>query len=206
MTTKPAFELRGKVEAVLVATDPDSLISKTVRKMQVLRGQGVRGDRHAGTRLADVRDKAFLDFGLPKGMEVTNLREFSAVSVEELTEISKTLRLPMTISYGYLGENLVVSGIPKFTMLPPGTMLFFQKSPQEFRTAVLVVWAENMPCAVAGDALQKRFGRLRDIGRLFPKAAIGKRGVVGCVYASGNIRAGDTVIVKVPRQNIYRPE
>ncbi len=214
--TIPAFEVKGRVEAVLVTATTGSIISGThgigslvtmsVPKIQVIREHGIRGDRHAGVRLADVREGAFLSFGLPKGIEVANYRQFSAVSVEELAKVTQAMSLPRTIPYGCLGENLVLSGIPKLTELPTGTMLFFRKDERQIRTAVLVVWSENKPCPGPGEALQDEFPEIIGLARLFPRAAIGKRGVVGSIYASGNIHVGDTVIAKIPHQRIYTTE
>lgn len=214
--TKPAFELKGRVEAVLVVASSGSIVSgihgvgslvtMPVPKIQAIRGYGIRGDRHAGTRLADVREKELLSFGFSKGIEVANYREFSAVSSEELTEIALLMNLPQAIPHGCLGENLVLSGIPKLTELPTGTMLFFRKDETQTRTAVLVVWSENKPCQGPGEAIQEKFPEILRLARLFQKSAIGKRGVVGSVYVSGNIHTGDTIIAKVPRQRIYNPE
>ncbi len=203
---KSAFELIGKVEAVLVATAFGASVSTPVQKIQLIRGHGVRGDNHVGVRLVDIREKELLSFGLPKGSEIANYREFSAVSLEELTEVSHAMNLPKAIPYGCLGENLVLSGIPKLTELPTGTLLFFRKDDNQIRSAVLIVWAENMPCQIPGEAIQEQFSEIPGIARIFPKSAIGKRGVVGSIYASGNVHAGDTVIVKIPRQRIYALE
>jgi len=210
-----AFVLHGRVEAVLVTAQTGTVVSETygagslmttpTRKIQCIRGNGIRGDRHSGPRLVDVREKEMLSFGFVKGIEIANLREFSAVSLEELQEIGKAMHLSNGFPNGCLGENLVLSGIPEFSRLPAGTMLFFQKDENQKRSAVLMVWAENTPCKGPGEAIQTYFPETPDIARLFPKAAIGKRGVVGLVYSSGFIQEGDTVIAKIPKQEIYDP-
>jgi hypothetical protein len=202
---KEAFELRGRVVAVLSATTPGSIVTTGMKKITVVRGHGIKGDSHAGARLADVREKELLAFGLPKGVEIANHREFSAVSVEELVEIGAAMGLPTAVPRGCLGENLVLSGIPRLTELPTGSLLFFRKSEARIRTAVLAVWGENMPCQHPGEAIQERFPDIPKLAAAFPKAAIGKRGVVGNVYCSGNIHEGDEVVVKVPRQRLYGP-
>jgi len=204
--TSAAFKLEGRVEAVLVAANFDSSVSVPVQKIQLIREHGVGGDNHAGTRLADVRERELLSFGLPKGIEVANHRAFSAISAEELAEITEAMGLQESIPYGCLGENLVLSGIPEFSRLPTGTMLFFQKREKKPRTAVLMVWGENAPCKKPGEMIQEEFPDVEGLVRLFRRAAIGKRGVVGSIYVSGNVHAGDTVIVKVPNQRIYAPE
>jgi MOSC domain-containing protein YiiM len=147
-----------------------------------------------------------LSFGLPKGVEIANHREFSAVSVGELAEVARAMELGKPIPDGCLGENLVLSGIPKLTQLPTGTMLFFRKAEGQARTAVLVVWGENDPCQGPGEILQTKFPDRQGLARLFPKAAIGKRGIVGSVYVSGNIHEGDVVVAKIPEQRIYSLE
>jgi hypothetical protein len=200
---KEAFELRGRVEAVSAAVTPGSVVSTNMRKITVVRGHGVKGDSHAGARLADVRERELLAFGLPKGVEIANHREFTAVSAEELAEIGVAMGLPTAVPLGCLGENLVVSGIPRFTELPPRSLLFFRKDEAQNRTAVLAVWGENTPCQLPGEAIQERFPGIPKLAAAFPKAAIGKRGVVGNVYCSGTIHEGDEVIVKVPRQRVY---
>lgn len=199
-----AFDLVGRVEAVLAATTFGDHVSVAARKIQAIRGHGVRGDSHAGMRLADVREQELLEFGLPKGIEIANHREFSAVSAEELGEIAAAMGVP-TVPHGCLGENLVLSGIPRLTALPTGTLLFFRKNARQIRTAVLVVWKENAPCLAPGEAIQARHPDLPKLAARFPKAATGRRGVVGSVYCSGAIHAGDEVVVKVPAQKIYTP-
>lgn len=203
--TKPAFELKGRVEAVLVVATFQAAVSTPVPKIQVVRGHGVRGDKHAGVRLADVREDELLSFGLTKGMEIANFREVSIVSAEELTDVAAIMNLPQAFPHGCLSENIIIGGIPKLTQLPTGTMLFFRKDKRQIRTAVLVVWKENGPCLGPGEAIQQSFPDTPKLARLFPRAAAGKRGIVAIVYASGNIHVGDTVIAKIPKQRIYDP-
>lgn len=199
------FELTGTVEAVLCAYTPYTHISTEVEKIKVFIREGVKGDNHSGKRLADVREKDFIIFGLPKGAEIANHREFSAISVEEMTELAQQMDIP-TIPSGYLGENLIISGIPNFTMLPIGTKLFFKKSNQ-LRTAVLITSGENTPCTIPGKAIKEYYKDVpQNLDKLFAKLALGKRGVVGSIFSSGNIGKGDTIIAKVPRQYIYSTE
>lgn len=199
---KETFGLVGRVEAVLVAPTYGDHVSVPVKKIQVVRGHGVRGDSHAGMRLADVREQELLEFGLPKGIEIANFREFSAASAEELGEIAAAMGVP-TVPLGCLGENFVIRGVPRFTELPPGTLLFFRKNADQIRTAVLAVWKENKPCLAPGEAIQERYPDVPKLAGRFPKAAMGRRGVVGSVYCSGVIHAGDEVVVKVPAQRIF---
>jgi hypothetical protein len=200
---KAAFVLTGKVAATLV-TGTEGHVTVARAKIEVVRGHGVRGDGHAGLRLADVRERTLLDFGLPRGIEIANHREFSAVSVEELAKIAEAMGIP-DVPHGCLGENLVLEGVPRLTELPSGTLLCFRKDAAHPRTAVLAVWGENKPCRAPGEAIQARHPAVPKIATLFPKAAMGLRGVVGSVYCSGTIHAGDEVVVHVPAQRLYAP-
>ena len=193
-------EVRGRVEAVLIATDPTSLKSTSVAKIEALHGYGMRHDKHAGPRLVDSRELVLRKFGIPRGTPIENHRQFSATSIEELDQIAAAMELGnLPIPPGSLGENVVVSGIPLFTKLPSGTLLFFKKG-EEIRTAVLAVWGENMPCPNPGEVIQEAFVEVAGVGRQFPKAALGRRGIVGSVYCSGMIHRGDEIIVYVPAQ------
>jgi len=188
--------LTGKVEAVLVARDGTG-VSQGVNKIQVFANRGVKGDDHLGeTRLLDVREKLLRSFGLPKGIEIANFRQFSATSAEELKAVAQAMGLP-DIQYGLLGENLVVSGIEDFTHLPPGTMLMFKKDKNTIRTAALVVWKENTPCEIPAGNIQRHYED-QNIVLPFQTAAIGKRGVVGVVYSSGFIHVGDLAEITLP--------
>lgn len=202
LNTRDAMIVHGKVEAVLVCEK--GVRSEQREKIQLF-DDGVKGDRHAGHhKLIDVRDKALTGHGIPKGMVCAPIRQVSVVSREELDEIAVALNLGCSIPPGLIGENLVVSGIPRFTQLPPGTHLCF-KDEKGIRTAVIAVWAENMPCNNAGDEIGEFFSEKPDAGKLFPKVAMGKRGIVGFVMCSGVIKKGDTVTAYVPKQQLYEP-
>ncbi len=198
-----SFELTGKVEEVLIAHTFGTHITTPVEKLSVYIREGIKGDNHSGRRTADVREKDFLKFGLPKRTEIVNLREFSAVSIEEMKDIAKAMEIP-EIPVGSIGENLIISGIPNFTQLPIGTKLFFKKdgTPQ---MAVLLISGENTPCVIAGQSIQDKLYGADKLKTLFVKHAIGKRGVVGSVFCSGVINKGDTIIARIPRQILYEP-
>ncbi len=189
-------QILGKVEAVLVGTDGTG-VSKGVNKIQVFANRGIKGEIHYGlTRLMDVREKELKSFGLPKGIEIANFRQFSATSAEELEEIAELMRIP-EIHYGLLGENLVISGIENFTHLPTGTMFMFRKDNNTIRTAALVSWQENTPCEIPARNIQQSFPDLQ-FAIPFQTAAIGKRGLVGVVYSSGFIHQGDLIEARIP--------
>ena len=89
--------------------------------------------------------------------------------------------------------NICLEGIPDFSQLPRGSKLIFPSG------AVLLVEEDNPPCADMGRRIAEAFTTNSGeaaAGRLFPKHAMGLRGVVGVVDVPGVISVGDRVIVR----------
>ena len=153
---------------------------------------GIVSDSHSGfTKPADSRNHEY-----PRGSEMRNDRQWSAVSPEELSIIAQLMGVPK-IDPGWIGANLSLSGIPNLTNLPKGTKLIFPKD------AVLLVEAENLPCVGPGKVIASKYPELGIKPSAFPKAAIGKRGLVGVVERQGTIMLKDVVLVKVYEPIIY---
>jgi len=153
--------------------------------------EGFPDDKHRGfTRVAWRGDKD------PEGTVRRNERQWSGVSVEELAIIGRRMDLGRPLEAATLGANLCVEGIPGFSQLPRGTRLLFPSG------AALVVEETNPPCKEMGEEIAAAYrtgaGDPAD-GRLFPKHSIGLRGVVGVVDVAGLIRAGDRVVVEIPK-------
>ncbi len=181
-------EVEGRVEGVWVGADGDSLVTHARDSIQ-LRFGGVRGDRHEGmTRLANARDPDY-----PRGTELRNDREVSVVSRGELDEIAEAMGLD-ALDPAWIGANIELSGVPRLTLLPPGTRLVFAR-----QNAVLVVQGENLPCRWAGEAIAAHTGVESAVSG-FPRAALHRRGIVCCVERPGYLSAGERVMVRVPRQ------
>jgi hypothetical protein len=183
--------LTGRLTSVLKATRAGDHVSDAVDALELALG-GIPGDRHFGqTRKSGSREPWY-----PRGTEIRSGREVTVVSVEELAEIAGRLGLA-SLPAGWIGANLVIEGVPKLTFLPPGTRLFLDGG------GVLVVEAVNNPCRIAGKVIAREAGR-GDLELMFPKAAIGLRGVVASVERAGMARAGTPVQVRIPEQRIYR--
>ena len=199
----PILVPQGIVEAVLV-TPCGGSVSQPVNELVCYVGLGIEGDKHAGRHMVDAREDVAREIGLPKGVEIANLRQFSAVSRHELDEISQRMGLSTPIRAGLLGENLVISGIHNFSNLPAGTQLVFQRAdkPGEYLSIILYVTAENNPCKIPAQNILARVTQLKHrmdkTGQPFAKAAKGSRGVVGLVKASGKIGVGDRVFAMLP--------
>ena len=153
---------------------------------------GIVGDSHLGfTKPADSRNPEY-----KRGSEMRNDRQWSAVSTEELSQIAKSMGV-QTIDPGWIGANISLSGIENLTQLPKGTKLIFPKD------AALLVEAENLPCIGPGKVIASKYPDLNLNPSSFPKAAIGKRGLVGVVERAGIITLRDIVLVKVYEPKAY---
>ena len=179
------------IERVMLSAVPDRLESDRWEQVRVTL-EGFEGDKHAGlTRRSDARTPYF-----KRGTIIRNSRQVTLVSLEELAEIAAAMNLPL-IEPEWLGANLLLSGLPNLTFLPPSTRLFF---PQE---AVLVVEGENEPCRGPGNVIQNRYPDVPKLANKFPKAAVHKRGLLAWVERAGMIKTGDRVTIEVPTQVIY---
>ena len=95
-----------------------------------------------------------------------------------------------------VGANLLLSGIPDLTLLPPSSRLIFSSG------ASLVVDMQNAPCAYPGKVIDEHHpGK----GKGFPRAAIDRRGLTAWVEREGSIATGDNVELHIPPQRIYAP-
>ena len=143
---------------------------------------GIPGDLHFGVRMRSGGRQAHY----PRGTEIANYRQLSLVSQEELAEVAARLGLPV-IKPEWLGANLLVSGIPEFTLLPAMTRLFFPGD------LALALAGENQPCIHPGNLIQEAFPDRPGLAARFVQEAIRRRGVVGWVERPGSVRVGDKI-------------
>jgi MOSC domain-containing protein YiiM len=180
-------KLEAVVQSLYVGVDPNCLV-KAPRQLIQVELPGIVGDKHSGyTRLADSRDKQY-----PRGTEIRNWRQWSAVSAEELEIIAKNMGIPK-IDPAWLGANLCLAGIPTFTLLSKGSTLTFSQG------VVLEVEKENFPCIHPGKVIATQFYELNIDPSLFIKASMHLRGLVGVVNMPGTIRVGDYVQVSIAK-------
>ncbi|MBX2835387.1 MAG: MOSC domain-containing protein [Gammaproteobacteria bacterium] len=184
MTILTPVAVRGNIEALLINPDSSDLVSELQTSVTVDYG-GFIGDVHHGeTRSACVR----VHRQYPRHTEIRNTRQITAVSTEELQAIAESLSIP-SIRPEWLGANLVVSGIPKFTQIPPATRLIFDSGTS------LVVDMENAPCKGPADVIESHHP---GHGKAFPTLALGKRGVTCWVERTGTLCVGDSCSVHTP--------
>lgn len=156
---------------------------------------GVEGDFHAGhTRRSGGREPWY-----PRGTEIRNERQLSIVAPDELAAVAGRMEIA-EVKPEWIGANLLISGIPRLSMLPAGTLLFFKGG------VTLKIDGQNGPCRVSGRSVAKHAGMADvDAGSLlFPKAAKRLRGLVAWVEKPGRIAKGEEISIRIPEQWIYR--
>ncbi|GGA96988.1 molybdenum cofactor sulfurase [Brucella endophytica] len=156
--------------------------------------EGVRGDYHAGvTRKSGGREPWY-----PRGTEIRNERQLSLVAPDELAAIAAGLGIA-EVRPEWIGANMLIEGIPSFSMLAPRTLLFFEGG------VTLKVDGQNGPCKIAGKRLAENAG-VADVTAVsleFVRVAKRLRGLVVWVEKPGTVKAGEKVEVKIPEQWIY---
>jgi hypothetical protein len=189
----PKQKLSASVSGVYAARGED-FITEAVDELR-LGFPGIERDVHAGqTRRSGGREPWY-----PRGTEMRNERQLSIVAADELAVVAERMGIA-GIRPEWIGANLVISGVPRLSMLPAGTLLFFANG------ATVKIDAQNVPCRVAGQSVAEHAG-MADVtaGALaFPKAAKRLRGLVAWVEKPGTITADEAVSVRVPEQWIYR--
>ncbi len=180
----------GRVELLLANPDRNSGLEKgEVAKISLLMS-GIEGDCHGGlTRKSDSRMlKQF-----KRGTEIKNARQVSILSVEELGDIAAAMGIPR-VKPEWVGANLVTTGIPDLTLLPPSSRLQFPSG------ASIIIDIENVPCRYPAAVIEKHHP---EPAMGFVKAARGKRGLVGWVECEGQVETGDEIVIWIPPQRIY---
>lgn len=187
----PKFKVSGKVEGLFATLSPEDF-QTTARQALELTFEGIPGDRHGGfTRMSGGREPWY-----PRGTEMCNERQVSLLSPQELALIAERMGLP-GIEAEWIGGNILVSGIPSLTRVPPRTRLVFEGG------VVVRVDGLNVPCRVAGASIAAHYPERDGLDLLFPKVAQGLRGLVGYVEKPGRIEIGETVTAHIPEQWIY---
>ena len=98
--------------------------------------------------------------------------------------------------------NLLINGLGELSKLKPMTYLVFSPHKEEFKPGrkedvVLVVYAQALPCRIAGRAIAEALD-FSPAEQNFAKAAIGYRGTTGWVEKAGFIRPDYKVFALTP--------
>jgi hypothetical protein len=180
----------GHVEALLKSGDRASGLEKGQVDGLKLRFEGIEGDCHSGlTRQADVRTLR----QYPRDTPIRNVRQLTLLSVEELADIAAIMGVP-EVKPEWVGANVVTSGIPDLTLLPPSSRLQFPSG------ATIVVDMENEPCRYPAEIIA-RHNPAQKVG--FVEAAKHKRGITAWVEREGDVALHDKITIWIPPQRIY---
>lgn len=187
----PALEISGKVEQLLLGMQADSIETTRVEQVQVT-WDGLENDKHAGrTRPSDARTPQY-----PRGTPILNDRQVCIVSAEELAAIARDMDIP-EVRPEWLGANILVSGIPSLTRLPPGTRLVFSGG------VVLYITHFNNPCSLPGKMIQANYPHRGDLVPAFVRNAQHRRGLVAMVEQPGTISTGAAIQVIPFKHYLY---
>ena len=187
MTALVESGFAGKVFWVgSVGNRDETLRAESASEIQ-LKFEGIAGDSHGGLiRPSCVRVEDLYDLDTP----IRNTRQASVLSAEELGLIARDMGMD-ELPPALLGANIVTSGIPDLTLVPPASRLQFASG------ATLVVDLENHPCNLPAREIEKEMpGR----GRAFKMAAMRRRGITAWVEREGVVKRNDRVKLFVPAQ------
>ena len=177
----------GKIDSLFLGVIEEELIKRSVKQLE-FRLDGVIGDRHAGfERVTWEGDDKQVANTLRR-----NERQWSAVSSEELDEISEKMNLRVPLNAGDIGANFCVSGTNNFSKLPKGTIFKFDSGVE------LIVEEYNPPCLGMSKNLAQKIldknGNVLD-ETLFLQVAKYLRGLVGVVEVPGIIHKNDEFLI-----------
>ncbi|OCX65892.1 sulfurase [Thioclava sp. SK-1] len=126
----------------------------------------------------------------PRGTEISNTRQVTILSAEEMAETAFAMGLP-ELKPEWVGASIILRGIPDFSHIPPSSRL------QAPDGTTLIVDMENRPCVLPGKQIEMEHpGK----GARYKPAAGGRRGVTGWVERPGRLKLGDVLRLHVPDQ------
>ena len=189
-----AHKITGRVRGLYIASGQD-FVTQKVDHLQCDHG-GIIGDYHYGmTRKAGGREPWY-----ERGTAIRNDRQLSLISVEELEKIARVMGLD-AIRPEWIGASILVEGITDFTLLPAGTVLFFDSG------LTLKLNGLNAPCKIAGTSIAQHIGAQNEamVALNFVKSAKYLRGQTSWVERAGVAEVSDKITVRIPEQLCYAP-
>jgi hypothetical protein len=191
MTFHPPQKLEGHVAGLYRTSVPKSFETLPAPTL-TLGFEGIAGDRHGGfTRRSGGREPWY-----PRGTEMRNERQLSILSPDDLAVAAAEMDIP-EIKPEWIGGNILLTGIPDLTLLPPRSCLFFAGG------VTIRIDGLNVPCRFSGRAIAAHHPEREGLDLAFVRAARRRRGLVGWVEKPGVIAAGEAVDVRVPEQWVY---
>lgn len=179
-------------QATFLGVNPDRAAGLETSPVEFLDlvWEGMTGDAYLGlTRPSCSRVKLQYE----RGTEIRNTRQITLISQEELDAVAADMGIA-SIDPTWIGANIVVTGLPEFSKIPPSSRLIFETG------AVLTVDMRNGPCKFAAEVIDRHYPGQ---GLSFPAHARNRRGVTAWVERPGRIVVGDRARLHVPPQEIY---
>lgn len=171
----------------VVETDDRRALMATPRDAVDLTFEGLAGSVHGG-RIRPSCSRVTAQH--PKGTPIVNERQISILSEEELAQIAARMGLD-ALDPARLGASIVLRGLPDLSLVPPSSRL------QGPDSTTLVVDMQNRPCHLPARSIESiEPGK----GKLFKRAAEGRRGVTAWVQREGRLALGDVLRLHVPDQ------
>jgi hypothetical protein len=190
MRFRTDFELEARIAGLYIGKKAESLITNRYQTVDVT-VEGFKGDRHSGiTKPSGGREARLYP---EKGTSIKNNRQWSAISDYELSLIAQGMDVP-EVKAEWVGANMLLQGVPNLTKLPSLTYLIINWQTKDH--TILVVYEENLPCIAPGEVIGSHYGTEKT--KLFPKVAMGHRGIVGWVERGGIIRENAPVRILFP--------
>jgi hypothetical protein len=192
MTTEriPAKTIEARVEGIYWAPR-DTFVSEPLDVL-TLTYEGIPGDRHSGL----YRESGPREPWYPRGTPMRNERQLSILSAEENSEVAAAMGIDR-LKPEWIGGNLLLSGVPQLSALPPRTLLWFPSG------AAVRIDGDNGPCKKSGASIASALPGRPDLELGFVQAAKHKRGLLGWVEREGEVRAGDVAKIRIWSQTLY---
>ena len=151
---------------------------------------GIEGEDHSGLqRPSCARVKQLYRSGTP----IRNTRQMSLLSAEDLARIGQGIGIDR-LDPSFLGANIIIRGIPDFTLVPPSSRLQFQNG------ATITIDLENLPCRLPAEEIEKHH---QGKGHAFKSVAHQRRGVTAWVECEGLISIGEEAQLFIPSQKAW---
>lgn len=189
----PGQKAIGSVTGLFIATG-DTFTTQAVEALE-LSYKGIAGDNHAGlTRKSGSREPWY-----PRGTEMRNERQLTLLAADDLAAAAGEMQIDRILPE-WIGGNLLIEGIASLSMLPAGTLLFFEGG------VTLKVDFQNGPCKFSGAAIADHYPEKdhTSLALSFVPAAKRRRGLLAWVEKPGRIGAGEAVRAQIPEQWTYR--
>ncbi|NML43682.1 MOSC domain-containing protein [Ramlibacter sp. G-1-2-2] len=168
------------MQVVAISSSSSHSFSKSgSREIRLLEGLGVEGDAHCGTTVKH-RSR------VKRNPTQPNLRQVHLMHAELFDELSAQ---GLSVQPGEMGENITTRGVDLLA-LPVDTELSIGA------TAVVRVTGLRNPCHQIEDFQAGLLAAVLD--RDAEGQLVRKAGVMGVVVASGVVRAGDGIRVRLP--------